>query len=184
MRNTIIVLLLILLSGCSSGNGEPVIPVDDSTARVGFTEPYQENGEYFVDLIVKNLPALYQFSMRLEFNPRCIDFKDFEPSDIFGEMPLKMSERVRFIPHDMKSDMMDWENDLVAIAVSRPFPEMGDIKSPHKIGRVRFNPKCELSMEPFRIFNRNDFLIFRDRHRHTIDIVPSDAPLNGGGDRK
>jgi len=184
MRNAIIILLLILLSGCSSGGSEPLVPNDDSMARVGLSEPYEENGEYFVDLIVTNIPALYQFSMRLEFDSRCIDYRDFEPSGSFGATPLKLSERVRIIPLEIKSDLRNRENDLVAIAVSRPFPEMGDIESPQIIGRVRFQFQCDLSQNPFRIFNRPDFLIFRDRHRNKIDVSPAEEPIiPGGGSR-
>ncbi len=184
MRIISIVFLFILLAGCSSGANDAVVPVDDTSARVGLSDPYMENGEHYVDLSVENIAALYQFSMRLEFNHRCIEFIGFEPSEGFSDNPLMLSEKIRFIPPELKADMFDSSNGMAAIAVSRPFPDMGDIKSPRFIGRIRFQLKCGATEMPFRIFNRPDYLIFRDHRHHRLDIKPFEPHELTGGERK
>lgn len=184
MRIISIIFLFVLLAGCSSGSNDAVVPGDDTSARVGLSEPYVEDGECFVDISVENVAALYQFSMRLEFDHQCVEFIGFEPSDGFSDNPLVLSERIRFIPPELKADMFNSENGMAAIAVSRPFPDMGDIESPRFIGRIHFRQKCGPIEKPFRIFNRPDYLIFRDHRHKRLDIKPAQPEELTGGERK
>jgi len=174
---------LLLVVGCSSGGNVPTSPGNETTARVALSEPYMDGSDSFVDLNVDSVPSLYQFSMRLEFNPDCVEFVGFEPSRDFGIDPLMVAERVKDLPSSLAGSMTSASNSLIALALSRKDPSAGDIKTPHLLGRIRYRNKCAPQKTPFTIFNRDDFLIFRDhlRNRIRMHINDSGSIGNDGG---
>jgi len=172
--------ILLLVTGCSSGSGV-TSPDNENPSRIGLSETYSEDSDSFVDVNIDGASALYQFSMRLEFDPNCIELIGFEPSRDFGQEPIMVCERLRQIPSELKNDLQNPNNGLIAIAVSRQDPSLGDIKSPHFLGRLRFRIKCDLQERPFRIFNRDDYLIFRDHLKNRLRIRLHDSENIGRG---
>ena len=183
MRIATLLTLLLLITGCSSGSNSPVVP-DESTvdSRVALSEPYTENGEFYIDVKAVNIEKLYQFSLRLEFNPECIEMLDFEPSKDFGSEPLFMFEKIGNIPEKLKNKMFDSGNALTAIAASRPFTQMGDIESPDKLGRIKFKSMCVKHKTPFKIYDNSEYLVFRTHERKEIDVLPVEPEPVMGGD--
>lgn len=170
MRLIPFIFLIIMLVGCSSGNVS-IMPTDEIEARIVLSEPYFENGDLAVDVLIENVESLYQFSMRLEYNPQCVEIIGFEPSDAFGFEPIMLCEPVRNIPDNLKSDMGDSSNSLIAIAVSLRDQSKDDIKQPNSLGRLRFRLKCDsVDNASFKIFNNGDYLVFRDRMKNRIRV--------------
>jgi hypothetical protein len=180
MRFIPFILFIFLIAGCSSGGGI-ISPENDTPARVGLSASYNEDGDSFVDVNIDGAAALYQFSMRLEFDPNCIELIGFEPSRDFGQEPIMVCERLRQIPSELIGDMMKPSNGLIAIAVSRQNPSLGDIERPHFLGRLRFRNKCGEETRPFRIFNRDDYLVFRDHARNRLRIRLHEDEENSRG---
>jgi hypothetical protein len=183
MRLVYLFIVFLIIMGCSSGTSNPVnTPGENSIARIGFSNIYTENDNQYVDISVKDIPKLYQFSLRMEYDPDCIEIDGFEPSREFGDNPIVFSEGVRIIQPDIKSDMRLKNGKLFAIAVSRPYPHLGDISNPGRIGRLRLRLKCGSINQSLKILNREDFLVFRDSVKNRIHVTPDERLQERGGD--
>ena len=183
MRFIYFILLLLIVTGCSSSTSHPVTPVDAvNDSRVGFSDVYHEDSYCYVDVNIQNVSKLYQFSMRIEYDPDCIELIGFEPSDRFGPDTMVLFERIKSISENLKSEMRNPGHNLLVLAATRAYPHMGDINSPKKLGRIKFNLKCHSLNRPFEIFSHPEYLVFRNKDRKRIDVKPVDRIPDEGGD--
>jgi hypothetical protein len=184
MRFIPFIVCLLLIVGCSSGGGNPTSPSDSTQARVALSEPYADGTDTFVDVNVDGIDSLYQFSMRVEFDPECVELVGFEPSSDFGTDPLMVAERVRNIPSTLLDDLGNPSNALIALALSRKDISDGDIKAPNFMGRIRLRNKCTGLKPQIKILDREDFLIFRDHLRNNIRMkIAEDGSIGTRGGR-
>ena len=180
MKKVVVILLFVFAfaMGCSGG-GSPVTPLapeDNNPGRIGLSQTYTEGDFQYVDLFVEDIPALFQFMLKFEFNPACIEIAGFEPSADFGAMPRMRCEPVSNIPDDTKTRMKNSENGLTEIEVGLP-ENAQDIASPNYLGRLKFKNLCKGTDFPFSFINDPNGFDFRNKDREKFKMNPDDGQV-------